>query len=256
MYIYFGKYFHRHEKDMSNVNEIKIGKTSNLKQRELQLNSTKMTIGFAIVKAFETGDDTNKVEKQLHAIIPNRLEGEWFEEDENDPLISRGTHYMKMRGYPEVDLGLDSDEDVNKIREEETEWAEWREFFEKKTEEHPTWLKVACRNWAYSGAMFSNFIIIVGGNTRSRKKVFHVKVQIKGKPVDDNFSNYPEVVSMLREILGNKQENKFSETKFYCRALFDSFDEAFEHYKKIVIAGNNGDINLNKEEQDGISTLY
>ena len=104
--------------------------------------------------------------------------------------------------------------------------------------------------------MFSNFNIIVVGDTRSQKKVFDVAIELKGKPKDDEFSNYPEVISMLRKILGNKQENKFRVTKFYCRAVFDSFDEAFEHYKKIVTAGNNGDINLNKEEQDGISTLY
>jgi hypothetical protein len=248
MYIYFGKYFHRHGKDISNLNEIKVGRTVDLAQRESQLNNTKMTIGYTIVKAFETGDDTNKVEKQLHAILPNRLDGEWFDQDNEDQtLIARGTKFMAVSGYPEVDLGLDSDEDVNKVRKEEKDWVEWREFFEKKTEEHPEWFKIACRNWAYSGLMFSNFNIIIGGNTSTRtstKEVFDLKVELKGKPLDDELSNYPEVTSMLREILGSK----FVERKFYCRAVFDTFDEAFEHYKKIVTAGKEGDINLNKED--------
>ena len=255
MYIYFGKYFHRRGKDMGDLNEIKIGQTTDLNRRQYELNNTKMTVGFAYIRAFETGDDTNKVEKQLHAILPNRLDGEWFDQDEHQTLIARGIKFMEISGYPEVNLGHDSDEDVNKVRKEETKWVQWREFFEKKTEEHPEWFKVACRNWAYSGLMFSNFNIIVVGDTRSQKKVFDVAIELKGKPKDDEFSNYPEVISMVREILGNKQENKFRVTKFYCRAVFDSFDEAFEHYKKIVTAGNNGDINLNKEEQDGISTL-
>jgi hypothetical protein len=92
-----------------------------------------------------------------------------------------------------------------------------------------------------------SFNIIVGGNTSTRtltKEVFDLKVELKGKPVDDDFSNYPEVTSMLREILGSK----FVERKFYCRAVFDTFEEAFEHYKKIITAGKDGDINLNKED--------
>ena len=252
MYIYFGKYFHRHGKDISNLNEIKVGRTVDLAQRESQLNNTKMTIGYTIVKAFETGDDTNKVEKQLHAILPNRLDGEWFDQDNEDQtLIARGTKFMAVSGYPEVDLGLDSDEDVNKVRKEEKDWVEWREFFEKKTEEHPEWFKVACRNWAYSGLMFSNFNVILGGNTSTRtstKELYDVAIELKGKPVDDDFSNYPEITSVLKEILGNEQENKFRVRKFYCKAVFDSFDEAFEHYKKIITAGKEGDINLNKED--------
>lgn len=247
MYIYFGKYFHRHGKDIGNLNEIKVGRTIDLDQREYQLNNTKMTIGYTIVKAFQTGDDTKKVEAQLHAILPNRLDGEWFDQDNEDQtLIGRLVKFMLISGYPQVDLGLDSDEDVNiernKVYKEETDWAEWREYFEKKVEEHPKWFKIACRNWAYSGKMFSNFNIIVG--SVGSKGQFDVKVELKGKPVDDELSNYPEVISFLKEVLGSKMKDR----KFYCRTIFDSFDEAFEHYKKIVTAGNNGDINLNKEE--------
>ena len=243
MYIYFGKYFHRHGKDISNANEIKIGRTVDLSQRESQLNNTKLTIGYTIVKAFETGDVTNKVENQLHAILPNRLDGEWFDQAEEDQtLIARGTKFMEISGYPEVDLGLDSDEDVNKVRKIERDNDHWREFFEQKKEEHPEWFKIACQTWAYSGAMFSNFNIIVGAS--GSKGQFDVKIELKGKPLDDDFSNYPEVTSILKEILGGK----FVERKFYCRAVFDSFDEAFEHYKKIITAGKEGDINLNKED--------
>ena len=48
MYIYLGKYFHRHGTDMSNIVERKIGKTNNLNRREYELNDTKMTIGYTV----------------------------------------------------------------------------------------------------------------------------------------------------------------------------------------------------------------
>lgn len=110
MYIYLGKYFHKSGKELLDLTEKKIGLTKSLEDRERNLNSTKFTIGYTFVRAWETADDTNKVEKSLHAILDDvRMDGEWFE-DSNNSLISRVSKFMSIQGYPEVDLNDSSDE--------------------------------------------------------------------------------------------------------------------------------------------------
>lgn len=110
MYIYLGKYFHKSGKELSDLTEKKIGLTKSLEDRERNLNSTKFTIGYTFVRAWETADDTNKVEKSLHAILDDvRMDGEWFE-DSNNSLIGRVSKFMSIQGYPEVDLNDSSDE--------------------------------------------------------------------------------------------------------------------------------------------------
>ena len=110
MYIYLGKYFHKSGKELSDLTEKKIGLTKNLQDRERNLNSTKFTIGYTFVRAWETADDTNKVEKSLHAILDDvRMDGEWFEDSYNT-LIGRVSKFMSIQGYPEVDLNDSSDE--------------------------------------------------------------------------------------------------------------------------------------------------
>ena len=110
MYIYLGKYFHKSGKTLSDLTEKKIGLTKSLEDRERNLNSTKFTIGYTFVRAWETGEDTNRVEKSLHAILDDdRMDGEWFEDSKNT-LIGRVSKFMNINSYPEVDLNDSSDE--------------------------------------------------------------------------------------------------------------------------------------------------
>jgi hypothetical protein len=239
MYIYFGKYFHRHGKDISNANEIKVGKTINLSQRESQLNNTKMTIGYTIVKAFETGEDTDKVEKQLHAILPNRLDGEWFDQDEEDPIISRGTKFMLVSGYPEVDLGHDEDEDVNKVRKIQKDNDQWRAFFEAKKEEHPEWFGRVCEDWIHTLGVFTKYYVLIKANPNG---TFNVTVVYKNKPKNGLMEN-EDIIPVIKEIFGDKCVI----IKKHVYVKVNKWKEAFELYKKVVTAGRDGVINLNNE---------
>ena len=118
-YIYLGKYFHRAGKEL-NLSEKKIGKTINLDQREHELGRTNSPIGYTYINAWNTGDDTDKVERQIHSLLGHdRMEGnEWFE-DRADDLNHRLSTFMNYGGYNEVELGQDKDADVNKVRKEE-----------------------------------------------------------------------------------------------------------------------------------------
>ena len=117
-YIYIGQYFHYHGKDLQDlgITEKKIGKTGDLKQREIQLNRTKGTIGYTYAAAWEVSD-MNIVETLLHtAFDDNRLSGEWFD-DVNDDLIERvGKIITLAKLGVEVDLGLSKDNKVNEVR--------------------------------------------------------------------------------------------------------------------------------------------
>ena len=107
-YIYIGKLFHRHGKDLSSISEKKIGKSIDVPNRETALNSTKYTIGYTMIKYWAVNEMSN-VEKSIHALLPNRLTGEWFE-DEDDSLTERLTRFMNIIGGVEqnVDVsGLD-----------------------------------------------------------------------------------------------------------------------------------------------------
>ena len=110
-YVYIGEYFHHNDKErVSALTEKKIGLAKDLQNREKQLNSTKFTIGYQLIKAWETGSDTRNVEQALHAILDHdNLRGEWYR-DEDDSLKSRVSKYMSIRGFDEVPLGYD-DED-------------------------------------------------------------------------------------------------------------------------------------------------
>lgn len=240
MYIYLGKYFHRHGKDMSGLNEIKIGKTINLDQREHQLNNTKMTIGYAYVKAFQAGEDTDKVEKQLHAILDhNRLDGEWFEDDENSTLIYRVSKFMSIGGYPEVELGLDKDEDVNKVRKVERMKEDNREFFEKKVAEHPELFAKACVTWAHTLGWFNKYYL----SCAKRGNNFYVELIYKNKDPQNSIIN-EDFIPFVKEVFGEK----FVDNKFKVYAKTDNWEDALDMYKKILVAGKEGTINLNKEE--------
>ena len=110
MYIYLGKYYHKSGKELTDLTEKKIGLTKNLDNRERELNSTKFTVGYTFVRAWETGADTFKVEKSLHAILDDqRMDGEWFE-DVSNTLVGRVSKFMNIQGYPEVALSGDEEE--------------------------------------------------------------------------------------------------------------------------------------------------
>ena len=110
MYIYLGRYYHKSGKELSDLTEKKIGLTKNLDNRERELNSTKFTVGYTFVRAWETGADTFKVEKSLHAVLDDqRMNGEWFE-DTSNTLVSRVAKFMNIQGYPEVPLSGDEEE--------------------------------------------------------------------------------------------------------------------------------------------------
>jgi T5orf172 domain len=101
-YIYIGTYFHHHGKDLSNLTEKKIGKSINVPNRENALNSTKFTIGYTMIKYWAV-EEMSKVEKSLQAILPNRLNGEWFE-DNDETLVDRVSKFMEIVGGKEENV--------------------------------------------------------------------------------------------------------------------------------------------------------
>ena len=117
-YIYIGKFFHRNGKEL-NMLEKKIGRTSNLKAREFELNRTKAPIGYTMIAAWKTDGHTEKVEKQLHAILDhNHSYGEWYEDD-GDNLTERVADFMSHGDYKKVSLTDEEDADANHARREE-----------------------------------------------------------------------------------------------------------------------------------------
>ncbi len=115
-YIYLGKYFHRAGKEL-NLSEKKIGKTINLDQREHELGRTNSPIGYTYINAWKTGDDTDKVERQIHALLGHdRMEGnEWFE-DKADDLNDRLSTFMDYGNYKQVELADEEDVGANETR--------------------------------------------------------------------------------------------------------------------------------------------
>lgn len=120
-FIYVGQYYHKAGLNLQElgITEKKVGKTINLSQRERGLNSTKMTIGYTIVAAFEV-PSMEIAEKTIHYLLEHdRLDGEWFT-DKDGSLVNRVRKYMILNGYSEVSLGDDDTEDVmaNRTRRE------------------------------------------------------------------------------------------------------------------------------------------
>jgi hypothetical protein len=111
-YIYIGQYFHRHGKTLDSLTEKKIGKSVDVPARENSLNSTKFTIGYTMIKYWKVSD-MDKTEKQLHAILPNRLTGEWFE-DEDNSLIDRVSKFMSVSGAIEQSVNTSEMDCVEK----------------------------------------------------------------------------------------------------------------------------------------------
>ncbi len=119
MYIYIGEHYHRggltlcaKDKNGDLVQlEKKIGKTINLVERESELGRTKSPIGYSMMAAWKTDNDTNKIETSLHRLLDHdRVHGEWFK-DTNDDLIIRVADYMKINGYEAVEFPRESDDE-------------------------------------------------------------------------------------------------------------------------------------------------
>ena len=101
-YIYVGGYYHYSGKDISSLTEKKVGKSINVPSRENALNSTKFTIGYTMIKYWQV-DSMSRVEKMLHAILPERMQGEWFE-DTDGMLVERVSKFMDIYGASEQNV--------------------------------------------------------------------------------------------------------------------------------------------------------
>jgi hypothetical protein len=118
-YVYFGTLYHKQRSEKLVLLDSdgyivpidkKIGKTKDVSRRELDLNrnSTKDPIGYVMIKAWRTGDDTDKIERSLHKILDhNRTEGEFFSDDD-ETLESRLSDFMNSLGYIEHVFGDNS----------------------------------------------------------------------------------------------------------------------------------------------------
>ena len=135
-YIYVGEFFHRNGKKL-NLLEKKIGRTSDLSNRQIRLTPTKSPIGFTFVKAWKIGGSakTKEVECQLHAILKhNQSYGEWFEDD-GDDLVERVSKFMTCAGYKTADIAPEQDEGANQARaqvQRQLEQATLRENYGEK----------------------------------------------------------------------------------------------------------------------------
>lgn len=112
-YIYVGGYFHCSGKPVPL--DKKVGKSINPPAREQALNSTKFTIGYAMLRSWQV-DSMSKVEKMLHRILPDRLNGEFFDDDE-DTLLERVSGFMEVYGATLVSL------DTSQLDKEEREYV-------------------------------------------------------------------------------------------------------------------------------------
>jgi hypothetical protein len=142
MYIYIGTYYHTRQKGiLSIVNddgeyfllEKKIGKTVDINQRETSLNRTKSPIGYTMLRVWNTGENTDKIEKGLHAVFDDvRSEGEWFEDPQNT-LIDRVSAYMEIHGYPDVSLSEDEEiiSEAITTRQTKNKWSNWNSIIGK-----------------------------------------------------------------------------------------------------------------------------
>ena len=90
-YIYIGQYVHTEGVNLQEVGvtEKKIGLTTNTPERRARgISSNKMTIQYTQIAAWEV-EDCRNVETTLFRFLKNdRLEGEWFKDDNND-LVDR-----------------------------------------------------------------------------------------------------------------------------------------------------------------------
>ncbi len=134
-FLYIGKFFHRKGKEVDFL-EKKIGITSNLAVREYELSRTKSPIGYTIIRAWDAGENAERIEQKIHALLNHdRSYGEWFEDDADD-IVSRVSNFMKLENCNEINLKEDEDKDADNARKAERDNAEIVEL-RKNTD----WLK-------------------------------------------------------------------------------------------------------------------
>jgi hypothetical protein len=241
-YVYMMKNFDRLGRDIGVLaTDKKIGKSVNPPQREKQLNPTKHPLGIALYKLFRTDNFTHQHEKGLQVLLRNaNIDGEWFS-DEDDTLTGRVTKYFEIWGCPEIELGTDEDPGVNRIRREQKSKDEWKKFFEVKREEHPDWfVESDSSNYAYYNK-FTKYVVQITGQ---RNGTFTTEVRPHSRQGTDFAMRDEDIVSSLKELFGDDWQEG---NKKLVYRKHNTFDEAFELYKKLVTAGKNGDINLNNE---------
>jgi len=114
-YVYLGELYDIMGRTMD-INDKKIGLSTNPVSRENQLNRTKSPVGYRVVTVYKV-DDMNKVEKMLHSILDSRrTHGEWFKDDE-DTLTGEFINFMNAYGGKYFDI---QEEKQNIITEVDT----------------------------------------------------------------------------------------------------------------------------------------
>lgn len=239
-FVYLMKNFDRLGRDIGELaNDKKIGKSVNPPQREKQLNPTKHPLGIALYKCWRTDNWTHEHEKGLHAILDDaNVDGEWYSDTE-DTLTSRLTKYFKIWDCKEVELGTDEDPGVNRIRKEQKDKDQWREFFEAKKEEHPEWFTNPCETWIHKVGLFTRYHVLIHGNPNG---TFKVSIGFKNKSKNGHMED-EDMMPVLKDLFPIFRDP----IKKGVYAKVDKWEEAFELYKKVVTAGKNGDINLDNE---------
>ena len=99
-FIYIGGYIHKYGLEMP-LKEKKIGKTKSLLDIP-DIDDYAYSIDFAILD-FYMVEDLNEIHEALLAILDHdRMDGDWFFDDDND-LASRVEKFMTAMGYAKVE---------------------------------------------------------------------------------------------------------------------------------------------------------
>lgn len=124
-FVYFGEYIDLFKSKSADLPYRKVGFTTDLEQREYQLNRTKGPIGYSYIAAWECPD--KKTMHDLEWVIHNFKSGsrcdntEWFEDPENI-ILEEADAYCARMGYPRVSLeGSEVEQKIVRDRESANE---------------------------------------------------------------------------------------------------------------------------------------
>lgn len=120
-FVYFGEYIDLFKSKSADLPYRKVGFTTDLEQREYQLNRTKGPIGYSYIAAWECPD--KKSMHDLEWVIHNFKSGsrcdntEWFEDPDNI-ILEEADAYCARMGYPRVSLeGSEVEQKIVRDRE-------------------------------------------------------------------------------------------------------------------------------------------